>query len=112
MVEDGSNIKTSTTPIVEELMKKFEKLNTELKKLKTKNKKGKKYSSASEDDDSSYEEEVSNKGKREKKRRDKSSYNAMSFNYNSMPSSTTYTSYPLARLHILMGQTIINESIA
>jgi hypothetical protein len=82
---------------VEELMKKLEKLNVELKKLKTKDKKGKKYSSASEDDDSSYAEEISNKGKREKKKCDKSSYNAMSFNYNNMPSSTTYISVPVGK---------------
>jgi hypothetical protein len=41
VVEDGSNTKTSTAPIVEELMKKLEKLNAELKKLKTKDKKDK-----------------------------------------------------------------------
>jgi hypothetical protein len=66
-----------------------------LKKLKTNDKKGKKYSSASEDDDLSYEEKVSNKVKREKKRHDKSSDNAMSFNYNNMPISTAYTSVPI-----------------
>jgi hypothetical protein len=48
---------------VEELMKKQEKLNAELTKLKTKDKRGKKNASASEDDDSSYEENVSNKEK-------------------------------------------------
>jgi hypothetical protein len=97
VVEDGSNMETSTTPIVEELMKKLEKLNAELKKLKTKDKKGKKYSSSSEDDDSSFEEEVSNKVRREMKKHDKSSYNAMSFNYNNMPSSTAYTSVPIGK---------------
>jgi hypothetical protein len=95
VVEDGSNTKTSTPTIVEELMRKLEKLNAELKKLKTNDKKGKKYSSASEDDDLSYEEKVSNKVKREKKRHDKSSDNAMSFNYNNMPISTAYTSVPI-----------------
>jgi hypothetical protein len=35
VVEDGSNTKTSTAPTVEELIKKLEKLNAELKKLKT-----------------------------------------------------------------------------
>jgi hypothetical protein len=65
-VYDGSNTETSTAPIVEDLMKKFEKLNAELKKLKAKDKKGKKHSSSSEDGDSSFEEEVSNKGKKEK----------------------------------------------
>jgi hypothetical protein len=92
VVEDGTKSGTSSAPTVEELMKKLEKLNAELKKLKTKDKKDKKYSSTSEDGDSSYEEEVSNKRKREKQKRNKSSYNAMSFNYNNMPSSTTYTS--------------------
>jgi hypothetical protein len=65
-VYDGSNTETSTAPIVEDLMKKFEKLNAKLKKLKAKDKKGKKHSSSSEDGDSSFEEEVSNKGKKEK----------------------------------------------
>jgi hypothetical protein len=91
-------------PMVEELMKKLEKLNVELTKLKAKDEKGKKHASESEDDDSSYEEEASNKAKRDKKKRDKSSYNAMSFNYNNMRSSTTYT-------HFLIQQTIINGSI-
>jgi hypothetical protein len=40
-VDDGSNMETSTAPIVEELMKKLEKLNAKLKKLKAKDKKGK-----------------------------------------------------------------------
>jgi hypothetical protein len=40
--EDGSNMETSTTPTMKELMKKLKKLNAELKKLKTKDKKGKK----------------------------------------------------------------------
>jgi hypothetical protein len=87
--ENASIAETSTTPTVEELMKKLEKFNIELTKPKTK--KDKKNASASEDDDSSYEEDVSNKAKKDKKRHDKSSYNAMSFNYNRMPSSMAYT---------------------
>jgi hypothetical protein len=94
VVEDGSKSRTSAAPTVEEPMKKLKKLNVELKKLKTKDKKGKRYSSASEDDDSSYEEEVSNKGKRGK-RCAKSSYNAVSFNYNNMANSIAYTSVPI-----------------
>jgi uncharacterized small protein (DUF1192 family) len=90
--ENASITETSTTPTVKELMKKIEKLNSELSKLKAKDKKGKKNGSASDDDDSSHEEEASNKAKRDKKKRDKSSYNAMSFNYNHMASSTAYTS--------------------
>jgi hypothetical protein len=92
--ENASIAETSTTPTVEELMKKLEKLNAELTKLKTK--KDKKNASASEDDDSSYED-VSNKAKKDKKKRDKSSYNTMSFNYNHMPSSTAYTFVPVGK---------------
>jgi hypothetical protein len=53
--------------------------------------KGKRHSCSSEDDDSSFEKEVCNKGKKERKKCDKSSYNAMPFNYDNMPSSTAYT---------------------
>jgi hypothetical protein len=67
VAEDGSNTETSMAPTVEELMKQLEKLNAELIKLKTKDKKDKKNASASEDDDSSYEEDVSNKAKKDKK---------------------------------------------
>jgi hypothetical protein len=74
-----------------------------LKKLKAKHKKCKKHSSSSEDDDSSFEEEVSNKGKRERKKRDKSSYNAMSFNYDNMPSSTAYTFVPIGKAPYFYG---------
>jgi hypothetical protein len=42
VVEDGSNMETSAASTVEELMKKLEKLNAELKNLKTKDKKDKK----------------------------------------------------------------------
>jgi hypothetical protein len=93
--ENASIVETSTTPTVEELMKKLEKLNAELTKLKTK--KDKKNASASEDNDSSYEEDVSNKAKNDKKKRDKSSYNAMYFNYNHIPSSTAYTFVPVGK---------------
>jgi hypothetical protein len=68
-----------------------------VKRLKAKGKKGKKHSSSSENDDSSFEEEVSNKGNKERKKHDKSSYNAMSFNYDNMPSSTAYTSVPIGK---------------
>jgi hypothetical protein len=103
VVEDGSNTKTSTSPIVEELMKQLEKLNVEVKRLKAKDKRGKKHSSSSKDDDSSFEEEVSNKGKKKRKRRDKSSYNAMSFNYDNMPSSTAYTSVTIGKASYFDG---------
>jgi hypothetical protein len=72
--EHASIAETSTTPTVEELMKKLEKLNAELTKLKIK--KDKKNASTSEDDDSSYEEDISNKAKKDKKRHDKS-YNVV-----------------------------------
>jgi hypothetical protein len=93
--ENASITETFATPIVEELMKQIERLNTELTKLKTK--KGKKNVSISEHDKSSCEEDASNKAKKDKKKCDKSSYNAMSFNYNNMPSSTAYTSVPVGK---------------
>jgi hypothetical protein len=93
--EHASIVETFTTPTVEELMKQIEKLNVELTKLKIK--KDKKNVSTSEDDDSSYEEDASNIAKKDKKKHDKSSYNAMSFNYNNMPSSTAYTSVPVGK---------------
>jgi hypothetical protein len=111
VVEDGSNTKTFTAPTVEELMKQLEKLNVEVKRVKAKGKKGKRHSSLSEDDDFSFEEKVSNKGKKERKRHGKSSYNAMSFNYDNMPSSTAYTSVPVGKGPFFMGLTIINGSI-
>jgi hypothetical protein len=64
-------------PTMEELMKQLDKLNAEVKRLKAKDKKGKKHSSSSEDDDSSFKEEVYNKGKKERKKCDKSSYNTV-----------------------------------
>jgi hypothetical protein len=65
--ENASIVETCMTPTVKELMKKIEKINSELSKLKAKDKKDKKNTSASDDDDSSYEEEASNKAERDKK---------------------------------------------
>jgi hypothetical protein len=112
VVEGGTKSGTSTAPTVEELMKKLENLNAKLKKLKTKDKKGKKYSSRTEDDDSSYQEEVSNKGKREKKSMVSPPIMLCLLITITCPSLSLILPYPLARLHILMGQTIINGSIA
>jgi hypothetical protein len=78
-------------------MKKPEKLKAENEKLKAKDKKCEKYSSLSKDDDSSFKEEVSNKGRKGRKKHDDSSYNAMSFNYNNISSSTAYTSIPVSK---------------
>jgi hypothetical protein len=90
--ENASSMETSMTSTAEELMKKLEKLNAELTKLKTKDD-----ASSSKDDDSSFEEEVSKKWKKEKKKHNKSSYNAMYFNYDSMPSSTANTAIPVGK---------------
>jgi hypothetical protein len=75
-------------------MKKLDKLKAKNKKLRVKSKKGITHSSLSEDDNS--EEEVSWKGRKGRKH-DKPSYNCMSFNYNTMPSSTAYTSVPVGK---------------
>jgi hypothetical protein len=68
-------------------MKKLEKLKAKNKKLRSKEKKTKLYSSSSEDGNS--KEEVSKKWRKGRKT-DKPSYNSMSFNYNTIPSSTAY----------------------
>jgi hypothetical protein len=82
---------------LEYLMKKLDKLTAENKRLKAMGKKGTKYSSSSEDGDSSFKEEVSNKGRKRRNKYDKPSYNSMSFNYNRMPNSTSYTSVPVGK---------------
>jgi predicted RNase H-like nuclease (RuvC/YqgF family) len=97
VIEEGSKSGTSKTPILEDLMKKLEKLKAENKKLKSKCKKDKTYSSSSEDGDSSFKEEVSHKGRKGRNKHDKPSYNSMSVNYNNMPNSTTYTSIPIVK---------------
>jgi hypothetical protein len=101
--KNASIAETSVTPTVEELMKKLEKLNSELSKLKAKDKKDKNNASASDDDDFSYEEEASNKVERDKKKCDKSFFNAMSFNYKHMPSSTAYPSIPIGKAPYFNG---------
>jgi hypothetical protein len=97
VIEEGSKSGTSNTPSLENLMKKLDKLKAKNKRLKAKGKKGTKYSSSSEDGDSSFEEEVSNKGQNGRNKHNKPSYNSMSFNYNNMPNSTSYTFVPIGK---------------
>jgi hypothetical protein len=97
VVEVGSKSRTSKTPTLEDLMKKIKKLKAENKRLKAKGKRATTYSSSSEDGNSSFEEEVSNKGRKGRNKHDKPSYNSMSFNYNNMANSTTYTSVPVGK---------------
>jgi hypothetical protein len=94
-------------PSLEDLMRRLEKLTTKNKKLraKAKGKKTKGSSSSSEEKYFSFEEEVSKKGKKGKRNHDKSSYNSMSFNYNNIPSSTTYTSIPIGKAPYFDGTT-------
>jgi predicted RNase H-like nuclease (RuvC/YqgF family) len=96
--EDGVNTETSTTPTLEELMRRLEELTTENKKLraKAKNKKTKENSSSSEED-SSFKDDVFKKEKKGRRNHDKSSYNSMTFNYNNMRSSTAYTCIPVGK---------------
>jgi hypothetical protein len=93
-------------------MKKLEKLMTKNKKLKAKEKKGKTHSSSSEEGDSSSEEEVS-------KKRGKEEISMINLPTTLRPLITIMCLflhdillYPFATLHILMGLTIINGSIA
>jgi hypothetical protein len=97
IVEEGSKSGSSKTATLEDLMKKLEKHKAKNKRLKVKGKKATTYSSSSKDGNSSCEEEVSKKGKKGKKKHNKPSYNSMSFNYNNMPSSTTYTVVPVGK---------------
>jgi hypothetical protein len=89
VVQEGSKSGAFTAPTLENVMRKLEKLKVKNKKLRGKEKKNKVYSSSSKDGDS--EKEVSKKGRKERKH-DKSFYNSISFNYNTMQSFITYTS--------------------
>jgi phage-related minor tail protein len=97
--EEGSKMRASTDAMLEDLMKRLEKLTTENNKLrrKVKAKRTKGRYSSSEEEDSSYEEEDSKKGKKGRNNRDKPSYNSMSFNYDNMPSTTAYISIPVGK---------------
>jgi hypothetical protein len=80
---------------LEYLIKKLENLKAENKKLRAKGKKATTYSSSSEDDDS--DEEIIKKRRKGRNKHDKTSYNIMSFNYNNMSRSITYTSVPIGK---------------
>jgi hypothetical protein len=97
--EESSKMRASTDAKLEDLMKRLGKLmaeNNELRRI-VKAKRTKGDSSSSEEKDSSHEEEDSKKEKRGRNNRDKLSYNSMSFNYDNIPSNTTYTSIPVGK---------------
>jgi regulator of replication initiation timing len=97
--EESFKMRASTDAKLEDLMKRLEKLTTENNKLRRKveAKRTKLGSFSSEEKDSSYEEEDSKKGKKRRSNHDKPSYNSMSFNYDNIPSTTTYTSIPIGK---------------
>jgi hypothetical protein len=97
--EEDSKTRTMNAPTMEELMGRLEKLMAENNKLrkKVKAKRTKGCSSSNEEEDSSYEEDVSMKGKKRRNNHDKPSYISMSFNYDNMPSTNTYTSIPVGK---------------
>jgi septal ring factor EnvC (AmiA/AmiB activator) len=97
--EESSKMRASIDAKLEDLMKRLEKLTAENNKLRRKVKANmtKRGSFSSEKEDSSYEEEDSKKGKKRKNNRNKPSYNSMSFNYDNMHSTTTYTSIPVGK---------------
>jgi hypothetical protein len=80
-------------------MRRLEELTAENKKLraKAKNKKAKRNSFSSEEEDSSFEEDVPKREKKGRRDPDKPSYNSISFNYDNIPSTTTYTSIPIGK---------------
>jgi hypothetical protein len=98
-IQEDDKSGASRGPSLEDLMRRLEKLTIENNKLrrKDKGKKTKGCSSSSEDEDSSLEEDVSKKGKKGRNNHDKPSYNSMSFNYDNMLSSTTYTTIPIGK---------------
>jgi hypothetical protein len=97
--EEGSKTRASTDEKLEDHIKRLEKLTTENSKLrrKVKAKRTKGGSSSSEEVDSLCEEDVSKKGKNGRNNHDKPSYNSISFNYDNMSSTTTYTSIPFGK---------------
>jgi hypothetical protein len=101
----GSKTGGSADATLEDLMRRLEKLTAENNKLrrKAKGKKTKGGSSLREDEDSSHEEDVSKKGKKGRNNHDKSSYNSISFNYDNMPTTTTYTFIPVGKAHYFDG---------
>jgi hypothetical protein len=89
-IEKGSKMRASTDVKLKDLMKRLGKLTIENNKLrrKVKAKRTKEGSSSSKEENSSNEEDVFKKGRNN---RDKPSYNSIFFNYDNMPSTTTYT---------------------
>jgi hypothetical protein len=98
-IEEGFKTGASNAPTLEDLMKRLEKLMVENNKLrrKIKSKRTKGGSSSSKEEDSSNEEDVSKKWRKGRNNRDKPSYNSMSFNYDNIPSTTTYTSIQVGK---------------
>jgi hypothetical protein len=94
--KESSKTRASTDAKLEDFMKRLEKFTVKNNKLrrKVKAKRTKGGSSSSEEEDSSYEEEDFKKGRNN---RDNPSYNSMSFNYDNMPITTTYTSIPVGK---------------
>jgi hypothetical protein len=99
IIKEGCKTGASNASILEDLMRKVERLTAKSKKLraKAKGKMTKGNSSSSEEENSSFEEEVSKKQKKERRNHDKPSYTSMSCNYNNMPSSTVYTPIPIGK---------------
>jgi hypothetical protein len=97
--EESSKMRALTDAKLEDLMRRLEKLTVENNKLKrkVKAKRTKEDSSSSKEEDSSYEEENSKKGKKGRNNCDMPSHNSMPFNYDNMPSTTTYTSIPIGK---------------
>jgi hypothetical protein len=77
--EDDNNTKISTTPTLQELMRRLEELTAENKKVraKAKNKKAKGNSFSSEEEVSSFEEDVLKRKKKGRRNHDKPSYNSI-----------------------------------
>jgi hypothetical protein len=112
VVKDGTKSGTSAAPTVEELMKKLENLNAELKKLKTNDKKGKNIHLQVK----MMIPHLKRKSPTKERGKGKSVISLLitlclliMITWLALPLILLYS---LAKLYILMGQSIINESIA
>jgi hypothetical protein len=110
-VEDGSNTETSTST-VKGLMKQLEKLNAKVKRLKAKGKKGKNIPPQAKMMTPHLKRKSPTKGRRKGKSTISPIIMLCLLTMITCLALPFILSYPLAKLHILIGQIIINGSIA
>jgi hypothetical protein len=111
-VDDGSNMETSTTPTVEELMKKLEKLNVELKSSRQRTRKAKDIPAQAKMMTPHLKRKSATKERRKGKNVISPLIMLCFLTMITCLALLLILSCPLAKLCILMGLTIINGSTA